>query len=337
VEFLEHIKVDLFPDQVYVFTPKGKILNLPQGATCVDFAYAVHSDIGNRCIAAKVNHELVPLRTRLQNGDQVEIVTAAHSRPNPTWLSFVTTGKARSHIRHFLKTLRFDESVMLGERLLGQSLTALGMREIVPEEVWEKYLRENGQKTREEVLADVGLGQKLSVVLAKRLLQLAGQWVEEANPGRKPPAVTIRGTEGMAIQFARCCQPIPGDPILGFVKKDQGLIIHTHDCPVLMKNRADADKLIDVEWDHEVSRMFDVTIRVLAANVRGTLASIAATIAESEANVAAVTMQEQSVTGEQNAITIQFTLQVNNRTHLAKIMRHLRQMPNVYRIARIRA
>ncbi len=336
VEFLEHIKVDLFPDQVYVFTPKGKILNLPQGATCVDFAYAVHSDIGNRCIAAKVNHELVALRTKLQNGDQVEIVTAAHSRPNPSWLSFVTTGKARSHIRHFLKTLRFDESVMLGERLLGQALTALGMREVVPDEVWEKYLRESNVKTREEVLADVGLGQRLAVVVAKRLLQLAGQWVEENHPGRKPPAVTIRGTEGMAIQFARCCQPIPGDPILGFVKKDQGLIIHTHDCPVLMKNRADADKLIDVEWDHEVNRMFDVTIRVLASNVRGTLASIAATIAESEANVAAVTMNEQAVTGEQNAITIQFTLQVNNRTHLARIMRHLRQMPSVYRIARVR-
>ena len=336
VEFLEHIKVDLFPDQVYVFTPKGKILNLPQGATCVDFAYAVHSDIGNRCIAAKVNHELVALRTKLQNGDQVEIVTAAHSRPNPSWLSFVTTGKARSHIRHFLKTLRFDESVMLGERLLGQALTALGMREVVPDEVWEKYLRESNVKTREEVLADVGLGQRLAVVVAKRLLQLAGQWVEENHPGRKPPAVTIRGTEGMAIQFARCCQPIPGDPILGFVKKDQGLIIHTLDCPILMKNRADADKLIDVEWDHEVNRMFDVTIRVLASNVRGTLASIAATIAESEANVAAVTMNEQAVTGEQNAITIQFTLQVNNRTHLARIMRHLRQMPSVYRIARVR-
>ena len=336
VEFLEHIKVDLFPDQVYVFTPKGKILNLPQGATCVDFAYAVHSDIGNRCIAAKVNHELVALRTKLQNGDQVEIVTAAHSRPNPSWLSFVTTGKARSHIRHFLKSLRFDESVMLGERLLGQALTALGMREVVPDEVWEKYLRESNVKTREEVLADVGLGQRLAVVVAKRLLQLAGQWVEENHPGRKPPAVTIRGTEGMAIQFARCCQPIPGDPILGFVKKDQGLIIHTLDCPILMKNRADADKLIDVEWDHEVNRMFDVTIRVLASNVRGTLASIAATIAESEANVAAVTMNDQAVTGEQNAITIQFTLQVNNRTHLARIMRHLRQMPSVYRIARVR-
>jgi len=335
VEFLEHIKVDLFPDQVYVFTPKGKILNLPQGATCVDFAYAVHSDIGDRCIAAKINHELAPLRTRLKNGDQVEIVTAAHARPNPSWLSFVTTGKARTHIRHFLRTLRFEESVLLGERLLSQAFSALQQSMPVSVDTWERYLRENGEKSREDVLTDVGLGKRLAVVVAKRLLQLAGQWSDEPVPGRKPVAVTIRGTEGMSIQFARCCNPIPGDPILGFVKKDQGLIIHTHDCPVLVKNRADADKLIDVEWDPEVSRLFDVTIRVMASTKRGTLASVAAAIAEAEGNIAAVTMNDGDDSGERHN-TIQFTLQVSGRSHLARVMRSIRQLQTVYRINRVR-
>ena len=336
VEFLEHIKVDLFPDQVYVFTPKGKILNLPQGATCVDFAYAVHSDIGDRCIAAKINHELAPLRTRLQNGDQVEIITAAHARPNPAWLAFVTTGKARSHIRHFLRTMRFEDSVLLGERLVNQAFSSLHQEQPVGSDVWERYLKESGDKSRQDVLADVGLGKKLAIVVAKRLLQLAGQWSDEAAAGRKPAAVTIRGTEGMSIQFARCCNPIPGDPILGLVKKDQGLIIHTHDCPVLTKNRADADKMIDVEWDPEVSRLFDVTIRVMASTVRGTLASVAAAIAEAEGNIAAVSMTDGHETGERHNM-IQFTLQVANRTHLARIMRSIRQLQAVYRITRVRA
>ena len=336
VEFLEHIKVDLFPDQVYVFTPKGKILNLPQGATCVDFAYAVHSDIGDRCIAAKINHELAPLRTKLKNGDQIEIVTAAHARPNPSWLTFVTTGKARSHIRHFLRTLRFDESALLGERLLNQACSTLGQQPHLSVEVWDRYLRENGDKSREDVLADVGLGKRLPVVIAKRLLQLAGQWTDEPAPGKKASSVTIRGTEGMAIQFAPCCNPIPGDPILGLVKKDQGLIIHTHDCPLLTKNRVDAEKLIDVEWDPEVSRLFEVSIRVMAANKRGTLASVAAAIAEAESTVSAVSMSGGSEADEQGHNFIQFTLQVNDRTHLAKILRNIRQLPTVFRVSRMR-
>ncbi|WP_432803956.1 RelA/SpoT family protein [Chitinibacter mangrovi] len=336
VEFLEHLKVDLFPDQVYVFTPKGKILSLPNGATCVDFAYAVHTDVGHGCIAAKVNHELVPLRTKLKNGDHIEIVMAAHAKPNPSWLSFVTTGKARSQIRHFLKTMRFDESVHLGERLLNQAFSALHQPLHVNDEVWEKYLRESGEKSREAVLADVGLGQKLGVVVAKRLLQLAGTWSEEGRQGKKPMSVTIRGTEGMAIQFARCCNPIPGDPILGFVKKDHGLVVHTHDCPQVSKGRIDADKLIDVDWDPDVARLFDVPIKILAENERGTLASLAAVVAEAEANIAAVTMGD-AVESHERYLSVQFTLQVHNRIHLAKVLKHLRALPTVYRLQRVRA
>ena len=336
VEFLEHIKVDLFPDQVYVFTPKGTILSLPNGSTCVDFAYAVHTDIGNRCIAAKVNHELVPLRNKLKNGDHVEIVMAAHAKPNPSWLAFVTTGKARSQIRHFLRTMRFDESVHLGERLLNQAFSALHQPLQVSDEVWEKYLRESGEKSRDSVLADVGLGQKLGVVVAKRLLQLAGTWSEDGRQGKKPMSVSIRGTEGMAIQFARCCNPIPGDPILGFVKKDQGLVVHTHDCPQVSKGRIDADKLIDVDWDPEVARMFDVPVKVLAENERGTLAALAAAIADADADISAVAMGDM-VDSHDRYLSVQFTLQVSNRLHLARVLKSLRSLPVVYRLQRVRA
>ncbi|AZN35218.1 RelA/SpoT family protein [Iodobacter ciconiae] len=336
VEFLEHIKVDLFPDQVYVFTPKGKIFNMPAGSCCVDFAYAVHSDIGDSCIAAKINHELVPLRTRLKNGDQVEIVSAVHARPNPSWLTFVTTGKARSHIRHFLKSLRFEESVLLGDRLLAQGFASLNQPlQLVSDDVWERYLKENGEKSREVVKAELGLGKRLAMVVAKRLLQLAGNWQEELAGGRKTAAVAVRGSEGMAIQCARCCNPIPGDPILGFVKKDQGLVIHTHDCPQIAHGRIDSEKLIDVEWDADVNRLFDVPVRILAQNDRGTLAAIAMAIADADANITAVATQEPEGFSERY-MQIQFTLQVSNRTHLAKVMKNLRQLPSAYRIQRMR-
>ncbi|WP_432723943.1 bifunctional (p)ppGpp synthetase/guanosine-3',5'-bis(diphosphate) 3'-pyrophosphohydrolase [Jeongeupia wiesaeckerbachi] len=335
VEFLEHIKVDLFPDQVYVFTPKGKILSMPAGATCVDFAYAVHSDIGDRCIAAKINHELVPLRAKLKNGDQVEIVTAAHAKPNPSWLTFVTTGKARSHIRHFLKSMRFEESVTLGERLLEQGFSSLHQAAVeLDDEVWDRYVKENNARDKAEVLADIGLGKRLAVVVVKRLLQLGGLWRDEGGGSRRTAAMTIRGTEGMAVQFGRCCNPIPGDPILGIVKKDQGLVIHTHDCPLLAKGHVDAEKLIDVEWDPQVERFFDVPVRVLADNARGVLGQIATAIGDAEANIGAVTTQEAE--GERY-VQVQFTLQVHDRVHLAKVMRRLRQLPVIYRLQRVRA
>ncbi len=212
-EFLEHVKVDLFPEEVYVFTPKGKIFSLPRGATPVDFAYAVHTDVGNRCVAARINGELVPLRTQLRNGDRVEIVTDPESRPNPVWLSYVATGKARSHIRHYLKTMQSAESAEVGELLLVQALRSLKAN---PEEVgeahWKRFFKGDAAKTREEVLADIGLGKRLAVVVAKRLLATPEAVSEGAH---RLESVTIRGTEGLAVQFAPCCRPIPGDPIIG--------------------------------------------------------------------------------------------------------------------------
>ena len=332
VEFLEHIKVDLFPDEVYVFTPKGKIMSLPQGATAVDFAYAVHTDIGNRCIAAKINYELMPLRTVLRNGDRVEIITASTSKPNPNWLNFVATGKARSHIRHYLKTMRYEESVTLGERLLNQSLAALKAADGVDDALWERFLREEaGEKSRQEILSDIGLGKRLPVVVAKRLLAPAGLVSETPN---KPDPITIHGTEGMAVQFATCCSPIPGDPIIGVIKKGQGLIVHTHDCPVLRKSRFDPEKMLDVQWDQAVKRMFDVNVKVLAVHERGALAQIAAAIADEGANIQNVHMEDEH---DRTAYTtLNFTLQVEHRAHLAKVMKALRQLPVVVRINRVR-
>lgn len=328
-EFLEHLKVDLFPDEVYVFTPKGKIMSLPRGATAVDFAYSVHTDIGNRCIAVKVNHELAPLRTELRNGDRVEVITAPNAKPNPAWLGYVTTSKARSHIRHFLKTMQSGESAQLGERLLNQALNTLGVKpQDMDEAHWNKLLRETGMKTRQDILADVGLGRRLNLVVARQLASL-GETV--ANEPAAMPAITIQGTEGMAVQFAKCCSPIPGDPIIGVIKGGQGLVVHTHDCPTLRRGHGSNEQWLDVVWDKNITRAFEVSIKLIVANQRGVLAKVAAAIAEAESNISNVNFASE---GEYTAL--HFTLEVNNRLHLANVMRGLRRIPEVIRISRVK-
>ena len=332
VEFLEHLKVDLFPDEVYVFTPKGKILSLPRGATAVDFAYAVHTDIGNRCVAVKINDELTPLRVELRNGDRVEIITASHAKPNPLWLNYVITGKARSHIRHFLKTVQYQESAQLGERLLNQALSAFKSSVgDIQEAQWDKLLKDTGAKSRQDVLADIGLGKRLAVVVARRLLSLGEPLGEERKSGAP---VVIRGSEGMAVQFAQCCKPIPGDPIIGLINKGQGMMIHTHDCPVIAKTRADPGKLFDVEWAPETKKLFNVSIKLVVMNQRGVLAKVAAEIAGANSNIDNVAVDPEE--GDQYA-TMHFTLQVFNRLHLAQIMRALRRIPEVIRFTRVKS
>jgi GTP pyrophosphokinase len=332
VEFLEHLKVDLFPDETYVFTPKGKIMALPHGATCVDFAYTVHTDIGNRCVAAKVNHELVPLRTELGNGDRVEIITASHAKPNPSWLNFVVTAKARHHIRHFLKHMQYEESALLGERLLAQALTALGgSPKTLSDADWERLLKETGGKARQEILADIGLGRVLAIVIARKLLPNAPGG--SARPPVAPGPVVIRGSEGMALQFAKCCHPIPGDPIIGFIKKGRGMIVHTHDCPVIAKMKREPEKWLDVEWAPETRKLFSVNIKLLVSNEPGVLAKVAAEIAQHRSNIENVALEPGDSAAYSN---IHFTLQVNNRLHLAHIMRGLRRLPEVIRITRLK-
>jgi GTP diphosphokinase / guanosine-3',5'-bis(diphosphate) 3'-diphosphatase len=332
VEFLEHLKVDLFPDEVYVFTPRGQIMALPRGATAVDFAYAVHTDIGNRCVAVKINQELMPLRTELKNGDRVEIITAAHAKPNALWLNFVVTAKARAHIRHFVKTLHYQESVQLGERLLNQALASFksGLSKIRASQ-WTRLIKESSAKSREELLSDIGLGKRLAIVIARQLLSAGESEPREINA---PGTVVIRGSEGMAVQFARCCKPIPGDPIIGMISKDQGMVIHTHDCPVMAKTRYDRERLIDVQWDPDTRKSFDVSIKLVVANQRGVLAKVAAEIAGAESNIQNVAVDPDD---GGTYTTMHFTLQVSNRLHLARIMRSLRSVPEVIRISRVKS
>ena len=329
-EFLEHVKVDLFPDEVYVFTPKGRILSLPRGATAVDFAYVVHTDIGNRCVAAKINGELVALRTELRNGDRVEIITASHAKPNPGWLQYVRTAKARSNIRHFLKTMQYEESAGLGERLLEQALKALKSS---PGEVddpsWERVMRDSGARSREELLADIGLGKRLAAVVARRLLK-GNDFKEDLKTAA---SVTIRGTEGMGVQLATCCRPIPGDAIVGSIKKGQGLVVHASDCPSIVRSRTkEPDQWIDVEWDARTTRLFQAAINVTVENQRGVLAKVASEIAEAGSNIDSITMDEDRAV----FTAMHFVLEVANRQHLARVMRALRRLPDVKRISRVR-
>src|SRR3954462_2303359 len=329
-EFLEHVKVDLFPDEVYVFTPKGRILSLPRGATTVDFAYAVHTDIGNRCVAAKVNGELVPLRQELRSGDRVEVITASHAKPNPGWLQYVRTGKARSNIRHFLKTMQYEESASLGERLLDQALRALKASIAdVDDASWERVVRDGGARSKEELLADIGLGKRLPAVVARRLLKHSDSKEDLKSAG----SVTIRGTEGMAVQLASCCRPIPGDAIVGSMKKGQGLVVHQWDCQASVRSRKkEPEQWIDVEWDPRTNRLFQASINVTVENQRGVLAKVASEIASAASNIDAISMDEDRAL----FTTMHLVLEVANRQHLARVLRALRRVPDVKKISRMR-
>jgi GTP pyrophosphokinase len=345
LDFLEHLKIDLFPDEVYVFTPKGKILALPKGATSVDFAYAVHSDIGNSCVAVRINQDLAPLRTELHNGDHVEIITGSLAKPNPAWLNYVVTGRARAHIRHYLKSQHSTESAHLGERMLNQALRAMHIEpDQVTEAHWQKLIRDYGLKKKSEILTDIGLGKRQNVMVAHQLLAM-GEILDLPPEGglgkllgkifRKPSkpldTITIRGSEGMAVQFAPCCRPIPGDPILGFINKDKGLVVHTHDCPAIRKFRLDPEKWLDVEWEPESEHLYKANLNLTVANQPGMLAKIASGIADAGSNIDNVSVEEPDGSSYAN---LYFTVQVKNRIHLAELMRGLRKIPDVVRINR---
>ena len=345
LDFLEHLKIDLFPDEVYVFTPKGKILALPKGATSVDFAYAVHSDIGNSCVAVRINQDLAPLRTELHNGDHVEIITGSLAKPNPAWLNYVVTGRARAHIRHYLKSQHSTESAHLGERMLNQALRAMHIEpDQVTEAHWQKLIRDYGLKKKSEILTDIGLGKRQNVMVAHQLLAM-GEILDLPPEGglgkllgkifRKPSkpldTITIRGSEGMAVQFAPCCRPIPGDPILGFINKDKGLVVHTHDCPAIRKFRLDPEKWLDVEWEPDSEHLYKANLNLTVANQPGMLAKIASGIADAGSNIDNVSVEEPDGSSYTN---LYFTVQVKNRIHLAELMRGLRKIPDVVRINR---
>ena len=338
-EFLEHVKVDLFPDSVYVFTPKSKIIALPRGATALDFAYTIHTGIGDHTVAVKINNEAAPLRTELHNGDIVEIVTDPDSRPSPTWLSFVRTGKARSAIRHHLRTINLNESVELGAELLSQALSALGINPVLPEQTVDKLLGESSAKSLDELYADIGIGKRMAALVARHIFGLMGISAEmlpssQAMGASELDPVTIYGSEGVSVQLSPCCLPIPGDQIIGQLRRDQGLVVHTTDCLPAQRMRAkEPDRWIAVQWGNDLNRRFDCRIRLLINNEKGILARVAAEIGESDANITYVGMDED----DENMMTqLRFTIQITDRVHLAHLIRNLRRVAGVNRVERER-
>ena len=326
-EFLESVKVDLFPDKIYVFTPKGDIMPLPKGATTVDFAYAVHTDVGNRCVAAKIDRGLVPLRTPLQNGQTVEIVTGRGARPNPNWLSFVLTAKARTAIRNHMKTMRSSESVDLGKRLLDRSLKDLdsSLRKIGKTRM-KSALDELGLKNNDELYEQIGLGERLAPLTARFLVGVN----EEGETEPSTASLVIAGTEGMVVSYARCCHPIPGDDVMGYLSSGRGIVIHRNNCGNLSNFRKQPEKWIAVSWEKDIDRDFNSQIHVETLNKPGVLAEVAATIGDGGSNI-----EQVSVLGRhEDCSVLAFMIQVRDRIHLAQIMRSVRNMPNVIRVIR---
>ena len=335
LEFLEHLKVDLFPDEVYVFSPKGKIFVLPKGSSTIDFAYAVHSDVGNSAVAAKINQELVPLRTEIKTGDHIEIVVAPLAKPNPAWLNFVITGKARAQIRSYLKTAGSEDLVILGYSMLNNALKAFHIDpDSIKKKHWDKLAQDYHLKNKDQILTDIALGKRVNIMVAHQLTSIMDGAKKTLNQTKLLDVITIKGSEGMAIQLATCCHPIPGDPILGFINKDRGLIIHTHDCPAIRKFNLDPERWLDVEWEPNPDRLFKVNLDVLVWNERGMLGKIASIIADSNSNIDNVSLQESDGSKFAN---INFVVQVKDRIHLADLIRNLRKIDKISRVTRIKA
>jgi GTP pyrophosphokinase/guanosine-3',5'-bis(diphosphate) 3'-pyrophosphohydrolase len=334
LEFLENVKVDLFPDEVYVFTPKGKIMILARGATAVDFAYAVHTDVGNHCVAAKIDRRLAPLSTPLENGQNVQVITAPTVRPNPAWLNFVVTGKARANIRHYLKNLKREESIQLGERLLNKHLQSYSLvLEDIPPDRLQSLLREFELEDVNQLLEAIGLGNRPALLVARRLVpDDVEEKEEEKDSGgdfpRRP--LKIKGTEGMVVTFAKCCRPIPGDSIRGFITAGRGVVIHTERCKNLAEFRGRPERWTDVEWADDTQAEFPVEVRVDVENRRGVLATVAAAVSDTDANIDNVSINDR----DGIMCSILFTLEVRNRYQLARVMRRIRRLDMVLRIVR---
>lgn len=353
-EFWDHVKIDLFPEAVYVFTPKGQIMAMPRNATIVDFAYAIHSDVGHHAIAAKVNGEQMPLRSELHNGDVIEIITAPVSTPNPGWLGFVRTGKARSKIRHHLKTMALWESQELGEKMLAQALRAEGIdRQRLSEDdkanraKWEKILRFTGNRTRAELLTDIGLGKRIASIVAKRIVTVLGE------AGEKPDALlmsrerytphesvsqgglVLDGSEGGSVKFAPCCCPIPGDGIIGYLGRGEGLFVHTDDCAVAKRlQQRDSERFIAVDWADEPVRTFETNMLVTVSNGKGVLARVAAALSSAEVDITHVDMEHEPA---HDAMDLRFVVAVRDRVHLAAALRSVKRTPSVLRVQRVKA
>ena len=340
-EFLENVKIDLFPDEIYVFTPKGEILAMPRGTTAVDFAYAIHTDLGNSCVACRINRQLAPLRTPLETGQTVEIVTAPGARPNPSWLTFVVTGKARATIRHYLKNLQSDEALALGKRMLERELDSYGLtlERLDPEQIGH-VLTNFKLETLERLYTEIGLGNRPAPLVVRMMLPenveppsdpaARRRAAAQANP---PVPLAIRGTEGMVVTFPKCCYPLPGDSIIGFLTAGRGIVVHQQGCANVADYRSAPEKWIDVQWAPNVEREFSVELSLDVINRRGVLATIAAAVADANANIEDVTISERN---ERNS-NIRFLINVRDRKHLADVIRTVRSVKTVVRVARKKA
>jgi RelA/SpoT family (p)ppGpp synthetase len=328
-EFLEHLKTDLFPDEVYVFTPKGDIKKLPKGATALDFAYAVHSDIGNHCVGARVEHELVPLHHTLSNGNHVEVLTTRSAWPSPLWLNYVVTGKARSAIRAYLSHQQQEDAAKLGKQLLERALTSLGLTIRLKTHHKVELLKHIGKDDWNELLADIGTGRRLPMVVAQQLLPEHD--TNRRKKSRNEP-LSIKGVEGMTVRYGQCCRPIPGDRIVGLFSRGRGIVIHGANCPNTIRRGKSHDNWIAVAWADDVSGEFAVGIHLETVNRPGVLARLAGVIAEENSNINKVSVTER----DSRHSTIRFTIGVENRQHLAKIVRRLRARRSVIRIHRSR-
>jgi guanosine-3',5'-bis(diphosphate) 3'-pyrophosphohydrolase len=351
-EFLEHVKIDLYPDAVYVFTPRSKILALPRGATPVDFAFAIHSDVGQHTVAAKINGEAAALRTELKSGDVVEIITAPGAKPNPGWLSMVRTGRARSKIRQYLKNMETEESRALGEKMLAQALRAQGLQlpssdpgETQAVALWQQITRWSGNRHRGDLMVDIALGRKIAIIVAKRLAQMM------LERGIKPDAVTLTlgryaqddaapsqgvvfvdGSEGASVQLATCCRPIPGDAIVGYLGRGEGLVVHTADCPTGKRLfERDSERWMQVEWAEELTRSFETSVFVLVKNGKGVLAQVASAISAAEADIVHLDMDSEPA---EESVELRLQVSVRDRVHLAEVLRTLRRAPVVQRVSR---
>lgn len=349
-EFWDHVKIDLFPDSVYVFTPKSKIMSMPKGATVIDFAYAIHSDIGNRAVAANINGEQVPLRTELNSGDVIEIITATIQKPNPAWLSFVRTGKARSKIKHFLKTMAHEESLALGEKMLLQALRVEGIADFPAangpyHHTWDKLLRSTGNRSQEELFADIGMGKRIAGMVSKKMAMLLTESgfkpdvvlisQERYSPqqeGISQGVVMLDGSEGGSVQYAACCHPIPGDSIIGYLGRGEGLVVHAAECALGKKLLyKDRERFLEVEWSDEPTRSFEVGLLVTVENGQGVLARVASTLASAEADITHVTMSDERA---QQTTDLRFAIAVRDRSHLADILKALKRTPSVLKVQR---
>jgi RelA/SpoT family (p)ppGpp synthetase len=333
LEFLENVKVDLFPKEVYVFTPAGDIMEMPRGATAVDLAYAVHTDVGNTCIAVKIDGRYAPLRSALETGQTVEVVTAPWGRPNANWLSFVVSGKARANIRAHLKRLRTGEALELGRRLLNQALAAEALTlDEVPHEAYQTLLGEYEMPDLDTLLEDIGLGKRLAPLVARSLApaRVGDEADEVEQRGTRTEPLYIRGSEGLVVNFGKCCHPIPGDPILGFVSAGRGLVIHNSACRNLSEYVDRPENWVEVDWEEDAHGEFPVEIRVDMANRKGVLATVAAAIADMGANIENVGLESRD--GLNSSLT--FVITVADRVHLARILRRIRRVDQVMRITR---